>query len=66
MIQTRVMPTSLAGLGIVAGVLPVIGGTWLVSGDPDSVVRAIGFIGEVGSMLWTLIASVFLIRSTAD
>ena len=66
MIQTRVMPTWLAGLGIVAGVLPVIGGTWIFSGDPDTAVRTIGFIGELGSMVWVLIASVFLIRSTAD
>ena len=66
MVQTRVMPTWLAALGAVAGVLPVVGGTWLFSGDPDSAVRAIGFIGELGGMLWTLIASVFLIRSVAD
>jgi len=66
MIQSRIMPMWLAGLGIVAGVLPVIGGTWIFSGDPDSVVRGIGFIGEVGSMIWVLAASVFLIRSTAD
>ena len=66
MIQTRVMPAWLAGLGIVAGVLPVIGGTWIFSGDPDSAVRTIGFIGELGSMVWVLTASVFLIRGTAD
>jgi hypothetical protein len=66
MMQSRIMPTWLAGLGIVAGVLPVIGGTWIFSGDPESAVRGIGFIGEIGSMLWVLIASVLLIRSTAD
>jgi hypothetical protein len=64
--QSRVMPTWLAGLGVVAGVLPVVGGTWLFSGDPESFVRDIGFIGEIGTMLWVLIASVFLIRSAAD
>jgi hypothetical protein len=66
MMQSRIMPTWLAGLGIVAGVLPVIGGTWIFSGDPESAVRGIGFIGEIGSMLWVLIASVLLIRSAAD
>lgn len=64
--QTRIMPTWLAGLGVVAGVVSVIGGTWLLSGDPDSAISGVGFIGELAGMLWILIASVFLIRSAAD
>lgn len=65
-LQTRIMPAWLAGLGVVAGVVPVIGGTWLLSGDPGSAIRDIGFVGELAGMVWVLFASVFLIRSTAD
>lgn len=65
-LQTRIMPTWMAGLGIVAGVVPVIGGSWLLSGDPDSAIRGIGFIGELAGMVWILLASVFLARSAAD
>lgn len=66
MLQTRAMPAWLAGLGIFAGVVSVIGGTWLFSGDPDASVAGVGFIGELAGMLWTVIASVFLIRSAAE
>ena len=65
-LQTRIMPAWMAGLGVVAGVVPVIGGTWLLSGDPGSAIRDIGFVGELAGMVWVLFASVFLIRSTAD
>ena len=66
MLQTRAMPAWLAGLGILAGIVSVIGGTWLFSGDPDSVVAGVGFIGEFAGLLWTVVASVFLIRGAAD
>ena len=66
MIQTRAMPPWLAGLGCVAGVVSVIGGTWIFSGDPAGGVSGLGLIGEVAVFIWMLIASVFLIRSAAD
>lgn len=66
MLQTRAMPVWLAGLGFVAAVLTVIGGTWLFSGDPESGIAGIGFIAGLAGLLWTVIASVFLIRNATD
>lgn len=65
-LRTRAMPAWLAGVGFLGAIIPVIGGAWLFSGDPNSAVRNVGFIGEVLGMLWIVIASVFLIRDTAD
>lgn len=66
MLQTRAMPSWLAGLGCLAGVVSVIGGTWLFSGDPAGGVASLGLIGGLAVFIWTLIASVFLIRSATD
>lgn len=66
MLQTRAMPSWLAGLGCFAGVVSVIGGTWLFSGDPDGGVAGLGLIGGLAQFFWTAIASVFLIRSVTD
>jgi len=66
MLQTRAMPSWLAGLGCVAGVVQVIGGTWVFSGDPAGGVAGLGLIGGLVAFVWTVIASVFLIRSATD
>ena len=66
MLLTRAMPVWLAGLGFIAGVVSVIGGTWLFSGDPDGGVAGLGLIGGLAVFIWTVITSVFLIRSTSD
>jgi len=66
MLQTRAMPPWLAGLGCVAGVVSVIGGTWLFSGDPGGGVAGLGLLGGLAVFIWTLIASVFLIRSATS
>ncbi len=63
---TRAMPAWLAGLGCVAGAVSVIGGTWLFGGDPAGGVASLGLIGGLAVFIWTLIASVFLIRSATD
>ncbi|MCB0967183.1 MAG: DUF4386 family protein [Ilumatobacter sp.] len=65
-VRSRIMPSWLAVLGVVSGVVPVIGGLWLLNGDPESTIGAIGFIGEFVGMLWIVITSVFLIRNAAD
>jgi hypothetical protein len=66
MLQTRAMPSWLAGLGCIAGAVSVIGGTWLFNGDPAGGVASLGLIGGLAVFIWTLIASVFLIRSATD
>lgn len=66
MLQTRAMPSWLAGLGCIAGVISVLGGTWLFSGDPAGGVASLGIIAGLAVFLWTLITSVFLIRSATD
>ncbi|MFK8024415.1 MAG: hypothetical protein AB8G26_10685 [Ilumatobacter sp.] len=66
MLLTRAMPAWLAGLGFVGGGVSVIGGTWLFSGDPASGVASLGLIGGLAVLIWTLITSVFLIRSATD
>lgn len=65
-VRSRIMPSWLAALGVIAGVVPVIGGLWLLDGDPGSTIADVGFIGELAGMLWIVIASVFLIKSPAD
>ena len=62
MLQTRVMPSWLAGLGCFASVVSLIGGTWLFGGDPAGGVASLGLIGGLAVFLWTGTASVFLIR----
>lgn len=64
MLQTRAMPSWLAGIGFVAGAVSVIGGTWLFGGDPASGVASLGLLGGLAVFIWTLIASVFLIRGS--
>jgi hypothetical protein len=66
MLQTRAMPSWLAGLGCVAGAVSLIGGTWVFGGDPDGGVAALGLVGGLAVFIWTLIASVSLIRSATD
>lgn len=66
MLQTRAMPSWLAGLGCLASVVSVIGGTWLFGGDPAGGVAGLGLIGGLAVFIWTLIAAVFLIRSATD
>ncbi len=66
MLQTRAMPSWLAGLGCVAGVVSLIGGTWVFSGDPAGGVAGLGLLGGLVAFVWTLIASVFLIRSATN
>ena len=53
-------------LGFVAGLVSVIGGTWLFSGDPSGGVASLGLIGGLAVFIWTLISAVFLIRSATD
>lgn len=64
--QTRAMPSWFAGLGCIAGVVSVLGGTWVFNGDPAGGVAALGLIGGLAVFVWTLIASVFLIRGGSD
>lgn len=64
MLQIRAMPSWLAGIGFVAGAISVIGGTWLFSGDPASGVASLGLLGGLGVFMWTVIASVSLIRGS--
>lgn len=66
MLQTRAMPSWSAGLGCFAGVVSVIGGTWVFSGDPAGGVAGLGLIGGLAVLLRTVIASVFLIRGVTD
>lgn len=66
MLQSRAMPSWLAGLGCLAGVISLIGGTWLFNGDPAGGVAALGLIGGLAVFIWTVIASVFLIRGATD
>lgn len=66
MLQTRVMPAWLGGLGCLSGVVSVVGAAWLLGGDPDSAMANIGFIAEFAGLIWILVASVMLIRSSAD
>lgn len=66
MLRSGAMPAWLGGLGILAGVASVLGGTWIFSGDPGHTVADVGFIGDLAAMLWVAIASVFLIRGAAD
>jgi len=63
MLQTRAMPFWLAGLGCFAGLVSVVGGTWVFSGDPAGGVAVLGLLGGLAVFIWTLIASVLLIRS---
>lgn len=62
MLQTKAMPSWLAGIGFIGGAVSVIGGTWLFSGDPASGVASLGLLGGLAVFIWTLAASVFLIR----
>lgn len=66
MLLTRAMPTWLAGLGFIAGAVSVVGGTWLFSGDPAGGVASLGLVGGFAVFIWTLVTSVFLIRSAAE
>lgn len=66
MLQTRAMPRWLTGLGCFAGVVSLVGGTWLFGGDPDSGIARLGLVGGLAVFIWTVIASVFLIRSATD
>lgn len=66
MLQTRAMPAWLGGLGCLSGVASVVGGAWLLNGDPNSAIADVGFVADLAGLIWIVIASVFLIRSTAD
>ena len=65
MLQTRAMPAWLGGLGCLSAIASVIGGTWLFSGDPDSALADVSFLGTLVFLLWVLITSVLLIRRTS-
>jgi hypothetical protein len=63
MLRTRVMPAWLGALGCLVGLASVVGGLWIVSGDPTAGPAAgAAFVGYLGFNLWTLITAVFLIR----
>lgn len=64
MVRTRVMPVWLGALGCVAGAVQVISGLWIFDGDPTSALGALGLLGGLLGLIWIVITSVFLIRST--
>ena len=51
----------LAYLGIAAGILVVIGASWVIDGDQEGVLGSIGFIGLLGFALWVLMVSINII-----
>lgn len=63
LLMTRTMPAWLGALGCLCGLLFAVSGLWILDGDPTSTLAGLGSAGGLGSMLWILITSVFMIRS---
>lgn len=66
-IQTRVMPAWLGGLGLVFGIAGAVGTLWLPSGDAESfLAMGPGFIGFAGSLLWFALVGGHMVRNPID
>lgn len=62
-VQSRIMPAWLGGLGLVCGVANAIATFWLPSGDADSFLAVgPGFLGFLGTLLWFAITGGYLAR----
>ena len=62
-VQSRIMPAWLGGLGVLCGVATAVSTLWVVSGDADSfLAQGPGFIGFLGTLLWIAIVGGFLVR----
>ncbi|MEM9610858.1 MAG: hypothetical protein AAGA99_25845 [Actinomycetota bacterium] len=66
MLRAPELPHWLSGLGFAAGVVSVMGGLWLFSGDPAGGIASLGLLGGLAVFAWTLTTSVFLIRNATD
>jgi hypothetical protein len=63
MLQSRIMPTWLAGLGLVCGIASAVSTLWVFSGDPESfLAMGPGFIGFLGTLIWFAIVGGYLVR----
>jgi hypothetical protein len=51
----------LAGLGLLAALLLIVGAAWPIEGDDEGTLAIIGFIGAPLAMLWIIISSINMI-----
>jgi hypothetical protein len=59
--RTGVLWRWLAGLGLVAAVLLIVGAAWPIDGDEDGALGIVGFIGAPLTLLWILISSIQMV-----
>ena len=62
MAGTGVVAKWVGYLGFVAAVLNIIGPAWVIDGDPESALGAIGIIGFLAFGIWVLCTSIMLLR----
>jgi len=63
-LRTGVIWRWLAGLGLLAALLLVIGAAWPIDGDEEGAIAILGFIGAPATMLFIIISSInMIIRS---
>jgi hypothetical protein len=63
LLQSRIMPTWLAGFGLVCGIATAISTLWVFSGDLESfLAQGPGFIGFLGTLIWFAIVGGYLVR----
>jgi hypothetical protein len=62
-LMTRAMPVWLGWLGVVVAVASALSGLWILSGDVDSPLAGLGFIGFLGSNVWVVALGVVMLRS---
>jgi hypothetical protein len=62
MAMTGVVAKWLGYFGLVVAALNVIGGAWVIDGDPDGVLSVIGIFGFLLFGIWVLATSVMLLR----
>lgn len=62
--RTGILWRWLGGIGLLAAVLLIIGVAWPIEGDEEGPVAAIGFLGNIGAILWVLLTSIAMIMRT--
>ena len=60
-LRTGVLWRWLAGLGLLAAVLEVVGASWPIDGDEEGALAVLGFIGAPLTLLWILLSSIKMV-----
>lgn len=60
-LRTGVLWRWLAGLGLLAAVLLVVGAAWPIDGNEEGAIAVLGFIGAPLTLLWILLSSIKMV-----